>query len=96
LDNYHLDSQHLHKQECGDPWLLFTPKGAREQKLLENTATMHTLLLQCSRWIQLHRNWKTVILTTFLAHTDPNWCNEMLRDVKVIYNYVLQKQGNNS
>ena len=41
---YHPDDQYLRKQECDDPWLLFAPKGACEQKRLENSATMHTLL----------------------------------------------------
>jgi len=44
LYTYHPDSQYLRTQECKDPWLLFASKGAREQKRLENTATMHTLL----------------------------------------------------
>ena len=41
---YHPDDQYLREQECDDPWLLFAPKGACEQKRLENSATMHTLL----------------------------------------------------
>jgi hypothetical protein len=70
---YHPDSQYLRMQECEDPWLLFAPKGDREQKVWKIAQQCIHYWLQCSRWIQPHRYWKAVNLTTFLSQQRPQY-----------------------
>jgi len=36
LGTYHPDTPYLREQGCEDPWLFSEPKGAYEQKSLEN------------------------------------------------------------